>query len=133
MAGMGAMLIGMITGGIAWICFIITTLILSVVIFIDAYRHNMKAVLWAVMAILFNFYSLPVYIFVRIKMATLKCASCGTKVGQKKKYCTVCGAEVPNFDDGAIAKKVIKYVIIALAAFGILGGVYVAVVTELNL
>lgn len=117
MAGLGAMLIGMITGGIAWIFCIIGICIYAAVIFIDAYRHNMKAVLWGLMALLFNFYSLPVYIFVRIKMANFRCASCGTKVGQKKNFCPVCGAEVPKYDDGAVAKKVIKYVLIAIAVF----------------
>ena len=82
----------------------------------------MKAPLWALIALLFNFYSLPVYVIVRIKMATLKCASCGTRVGQKKKFCPECGAEVPKFDDGAIAKKVIKYVLIAVALFSVFGG-----------
>ncbi len=133
MAGLGAMLIGMITGGIAWICFIAMTFILAAVIFIDAYRHKMKAVLWAVMALLFNFYSLPVYIFVRIKMAKLKCASCGTKVGQKKNFCPVCGAEAPKFDDGAIAKKVIKYVLIAVAVFVVITIILSAISDSVNI
>ena len=34
MAGLGAMLIGMIGGGIAWMCFIITTLIRPITIII---------------------------------------------------------------------------------------------------
>ncbi len=120
MAGLGAMLIGMIGGGIAWICCVIVICIYAAVIFIDAYRHKMKAVLWALMALLFNFYSLPVYIFIRIKMANLKCVSCGTKVGQKKNFCPVCGAEAPKYDDGAVAKKVIKYVLIAVAVFWVI-------------
>ncbi len=120
MAGLGAMLIGMIGGGIAWICFIVETLILAAVIFIDAYRHGMKAWLWALMALLFNFYSLPVYIYVRIKKATLKCGSCGTKVGEKMSFCPGCGAEVRKIDDGAIAKKVIKFVLIGFAVFEII-------------
>ncbi len=132
MAGLGAMTIGLIGGGIAWLCFITFTCLLAAVIFIDAYRHKMKAVLWCVMALLFNFYSLPVYIYVRIKMANIKCESCGEKVGQKKNFCPVCGTEVPKFDDGAFAKKVIKYVLIAVAAFSVLGSIYVALTGIIN-
>lgn len=132
MAGLGAMAIGLIGGGIAWLCFITFTCLLAAAIFIDAYRHKMKAVLWCVMALLFNFYSLPVYIYVRIKMANLKCESCGEKVGQKKAFCPVCGTEVPKFDDGAIAKKVIKYVLIAVAVFSLLGSIYVALTGVIN-
>lgn len=132
MAGLGAMTIGLIGGGIAWLCFITFTCLLAAVIFIDAYRHKMKAVLWCVMALLFNFYSLPVYIYVRIKMANIKCESCGEKVGQKKNFCPVCGTEVPKFDDGAFAKKVIKYVLIAVVAFSVLGSIYVALTGIIN-
>ncbi len=132
MAGLGAMAIGLIGGGIAWLCFIVFTCLLAGVIFIDAYRHKMKAVLWCVMALLFNFYSLPFYIYVRIKMATLRCKSCGEKVGQKKNFCPVCGTEVPKFDDGAFAKKVIKYVLIAVAVFSLLCSIWVALTGIIN-
>ena len=132
MAGLGAMFIGMIGGGIAWICFIVETLILAAVIFIDAYRHNMKAWLWALMALLFNFYSLPVYIYVRIKKATLKCPSCGTKVGDKVKFCKGCGIEAPKYDDGAIAKKFFKYVLIGIAVFEIIVVGFLAIDGILN-
>lgn len=132
MAGLGAMFIGMITGGIAMVYFAVTTLILATVVFIDAYRHQLKAWLWALMVLMLNFYSLPVYIYVRIKKATLKCPSCGTKAGGKMDFCTGCGAETPDFDDGAIAKKVIKYVLIGFGAFYIIGMVYVTVVSVLN-
>lgn len=132
MAGLGAMFIGLLTGGVAWLCFIIINFLLAAVIFIDAYRHSMKAVLWGLMVLLFSFYSLPVYIYVRIKMANLKCESCGAKVGQKKNFCPVCGTEVKKFDDGAVAKKVIKYVLIAFAAFSLFGSIYVAVVNMIN-
>lgn len=132
MAGIGAMIIGMIGGGIAMAIMVVTIIIYAAIIFIDAYRHNMKAPLWALIALLFNFYSLPVYVIVRIKMATLKCASCGTRVGQKKNFCPECGAEVPKFDDGAIAKKVIKYVLIAVALFSVFGGIYVGLTDVIN-
>lgn len=132
MAGLGAMFIGMIGGGIAMACIIVSTLILAVIIFIDAYRHNMKAWLWALMAVLFNYYSLPVYVYVRIKKATLKCGSCGTKVGEKLNFCPNCGAEVRKIDDGAIAKKVLKYVLIGIAIFSVIGVAYITIDGILN-
>lgn len=127
MAGLGAMLIGMIGGGIAWIIMIVSIWIFAAIIFIDAYRHNMKAWLWALMALLFNYYSLPVYVYVRIKKATLKCGSCGTKVGEKLNFCPNCGAEVRKIDDGAIAKKVLKYVLIGIAIFSVIGVAYITI------
>lgn len=129
---MGAMLIGMVTGGIAMVCLVAMIILYAAIIFIDAYRHKMKAVLWAVMALLFNLWSLPVYIIVRIKMANLKCASCGTKVGSKKLFCPECGTEVKKIDDGAIAKKVIMYVLAAYAVFFTLGMLWIILVENIN-
>ncbi len=129
---MGAMLIGMITGGIAWICFIIMNLLLIAIISIDAYRHKMKTVLWAVMVLLFSFYAVPVYIIVRIKIACLKCSSCGTKVKNNDSFCSVCGNAVKKIDDGAIAKKVVLYVLAAYAIFHVLGMTYIVIVSVLN-
>lgn len=130
---MGAMLIGMVTGGIAMACFVAITIVYAAIIFIDAYRHKMKAVIWTVMALLFNFWSLPVYIIVRIKIANLKCTSCGTKVGSKKLFCPECGTQVKRIDDGTIAKKVILYVVAAFAIISVLGGLYVTIITELDI
>lgn len=132
MAGLGAMIIGMISGGIMMFFIAIEIIVLAVIIYFDARRHNLKAFLWAVTALLFNYYSLPFYIYVRIKTANLKCESCGTKVGQKNNFCPVCGAQVKKFDDGAFAKKVIKYVLIAVAAFSLLGSIYVALTGIIN-
>lgn len=132
MAGLGAMIIGMITGGIMMAFIAVVTVIYAVIIYIDARRHNMKAILWSVMALLFNLYSLPVYIFVRIKIANLKCTSCGVKVGEGKNFCPECGAEIRKIDDGAIAKKVIIGVLIAWAAINILGGIYMIVINYIN-
>lgn len=129
---MGAMLIGMITGGIAWICFIIINLLLASLVFIDAYRHKMKAVIWAIMVLLFNLYAIPVYIIVRIKIARLKCGSCGTKVKNSDSFCSACGNAVKKIDDGAIAKKVILYVLAAFMIFEIIGMLYIVIVSELN-
>ncbi len=132
MAGLGAMAIGLIGGGIMMFCIAVEAIIFAAIVYFDARRHNLKAVLWAVIALVFNLYSLPFYIYVRIKTANLKCESRGTKVGQKSNFCPVCGTEIKKFDDAAFAKKVIKYVIIAVAAFGILGAAYVAVIGMIN-
>ncbi|MEE1138773.1 MAG: zinc ribbon domain-containing protein [Acutalibacteraceae bacterium] len=132
MAGLGAMVIGMITGGIMMAVIAVVTVIYAIIIYFDARRHNMKAVLWAVMALIFNLYSLPVYIFVRIKIANLRCTACGIKVGEGKNFCPECGAEIKKVDDGTIAKKVIIGVLIAWAIISILGGIYTAVVSNIN-
>ena len=130
---MGAMLIGMITGGIAWLCFIVITLTLAAIVFIDAYRHKMKTLLWAVAVLLFSFYAIPVYIIVRIKIARLKCSSCGARVNNNECLCTVCGNAVKKIDDGAIAKKVVLYALAVFAIISVLGGLYVAFITALDI
>ncbi len=117
MAGLGAMLIGMIGGGFAMICIVLMIIVDAVIIFIDAHRHGMNAVAWLIMALLFNLYGLPFYIYARIKKANLKCSSCGTKLKQKEDFCHVCGAEAPQFDDGAFAEKVIKVILLIVAGF----------------
>ncbi len=129
---MGAMLIGMITGGIAWACFIAINIVLACVIFTDAHRKKMKSAVWAVMALLFSFYAVPVYIIVRIKISRLKCGSCGTRVKNDDCFCAVCGNAVKKIDDGAIAKKVILYVLAAFMFFGVLCALYVEFITKLN-
>lgn len=129
---MGAMIIGMITGGIAMAWFIAITFLYVVIVFIDAYRHKMKAVLWAAIALLFNFWSLPVYVYVRIKIATLKCPSCGGKVSNDKNFCSCCGTEIKKVDDGAIAKKFLKYVLIGWAVFSVIGVAYTALTSIWN-
>ena len=130
---MGAMLVGMITGGIAWICFITINIVLTAIISIDAHRHKMKTVIWTVMVLLFSFYAVPVYIIVRIKIARLKCSSCGTRVNNNDCFCTVCGSAIKKIDDGAIAKKVFLYVLAAFAIISVLGGLYVTIITELDI
>ena len=117
MAGLGAMLIGMIGGGIAMFCIALMIIVDAVIIFIDAHRHGMNAVAWLIMALLFNLYSLPFYIYARIKVATLKCPSCGTKVNNKDNFCPACGAQAPKFDDRAFAEKVMKVVLLIVAGF----------------
>ena len=125
---MGAMLISMVTGGIAMICIIAITAVYAAVIFIDAYRHNMKAFRWAFMAFFFNLYMLPVYIYVRVKIATLKCQSCGERVGGDKDFCPECGTAVQKVDDGKIAKKVILCVLAAYTAIMVIGMAYIIIV-----
>ncbi|MBR4859504.1 MAG: zinc ribbon domain-containing protein [Clostridia bacterium] len=132
MAGLGAMIIGMITGGFMMLFIAVIAVIYAVIIYFDARRHGMKAILWAVMALIFNLYSLPVYIFVRVKIANLKCAACGTKVGEGKNFCPECGAEIKKIDDGAIAKKVIIGVLIAAVSVYVLGGIYMIIINYIN-
>ena len=117
MAGLGAMLIGMIGGGIAWVFIIVITFMMAIVVFADAHRNNMNAVLWSIMALLFNFYSLPFYIYARVRSSTVKCSLCGAKVGNKNNFCPSCGTEVKKYDDGAFGKKVLKIVLIVIAVF----------------
>ena len=126
---MGAMIIGLITGGIFWLSFIVMNIVLASVIFFDARRHKMKPVIWAVMALLFGLYAVPVYIIVRVKIARLKCTSCGMQAVYGNNYCTVCGSPLKKFDDGAVAKKVILGVVIAFVGISIIGAVYTALIS----
>lgn len=129
---MGAMLVGMATGIAAMIFAVVLQIIIALGLFIDAHRHKMKAVNWAIAGFIFHFWILPVYIIVRIKTANLKCVSCGKRVGENKDFCPECGTAVQKIDDGAIAKKFVLYVLAALAVFVVLGTVYTVIVTELN-
>jgi DNA-directed RNA polymerase subunit RPC12/RpoP len=95
MAGLGAMFIGMIGGGIAMLCLFLMALILAVIVFIDARCSGMKAVFWGIIAFVFNIYSLPFYIYARVKSATVRCTSCGARVGSKNNFCPDCGARKP--------------------------------------
>ncbi len=121
---MGAMLVGIVTGMFAWIFFIVFTILFALLIFIDARRHNMKSGLWAITALILNFYILPVYIYTRIKIATLKCENCGAKVNQKN-FCSQCGSEIRKFNDEAILKKFLKIVLIVVAVILVVGSIYV--------
>lgn len=130
---MGAMLVGMITGMAAMAFAVTIQIIITVILFIDAYRHNMKAVRWAIAGFMFNFWSLPVYIIVRIKMANPKCKSCGEKLRADQNFCPVCGTAVKKIDDGAIAKKFILYAILASVVICVLGEICTAIVKGLNI
>lgn len=127
MAGLGAMTISLIGGGIAWLCMITIRCLFIAAVFIDSGIHKMKTLNWCIMALFFGFYILPFYIYARIKMANVKCESCGEKVGQKKNFYPVCGTEVPKFDDGAFAKKSIKWIILLVIVFIIFSGIYTLV------
>lgn len=133
MAGLGAMLIGMIGGGIAMFLFFLMTVTEAVIVFFDARCHGMNAVLWGVTALLFNFYSLPFYIYARVKSATVICSSCGTKVGNKNNFCPKCGTEVQKFDDAAFCKKVLKIVLIVAAVFYGVSVIWVALTGILDI
>ena len=133
MAGLGAMTIGLIGGGIAWFCFIVFRCLIALVISIDSYIHKMRVGIWCVMAIIFGSYALIVYIYARVKMETFKCESCGEKVGQKKNFCPVCGTEVAKFDDGAFAKKSIKWIIIGHILLIIFSGIYMMLTEMINI
>ena len=114
------------------ICIVLMIIIDAVIIFVDAHRHGMNAVAWLIMALLFNLYSLPFYIYARIKVATLKCPSCGTKVNNKDNFCPACGAQAPKFDDGAFAEKIMKVVLLIAAVFIGISVIWVTLTGILN-
>lgn len=104
---MGAMLIGMATGFAAMFFVVVIQIIIALVLFIDARRHKMNALSWAVAGFLLNFWTVAVYIGVRIRMCFLKCPQCGAKIKASADYCPECYKLFKKFDDGAIAKKFI--------------------------
>ncbi len=132
MAGLGAMFIGMIGGGIAMLCLFLMALILAVIVFIDARCSGMKAVFWGIIAFVFNIYSLPFYIYARVKSATVRCTSCGARVGGKNNFCPDCGAEVQKYDDGAFGKKVLKIVLIIFGVFYVVSLAYIVIMGILS-
>lgn len=107
---MGAMLVGMATGLMAMFFIAVEKIIIAVALFVIAHRQGMNAVKWAVAGFLLDFWTILVYIIVRIKIANLKCASCGEKVGKNAEFCPNCGERVKKIDDGEIAKKFVLYV-----------------------
>ena len=132
MAGLGAMFIGMIGGGIAMLCLFLVALILAVIVFVDARCKGMKAVFWGIIACVFNIYSLPFYIYARVKSATVRCTSCGARVGSKNNFCSDCGAEVQKYDDGAFGKKVLKIVLIIFGIFYVVSLAYIVIMGILS-
>lgn len=119
---------GMATGMFAIGFAVITSIIYLVILFVDAKRSGLQAVNWLVVGLVLNLWSLPVYIAVRIKIAKLKCDSCGTKYGANKAICPNCGAAVKKIDDGRIAERLILGVIAAGAVIFVLFVLYTLII-----
>ncbi len=128
---MGAMLVGMATGIAAMIFSIVVSAVIALILFIDARRHKMKALNWAIAGLLFNFWVVPVYIIARIRLATLKCKVCGAKVGPNVNFCLFCGAAVEKPDDGNLAKRFVIYAVGIMAGIIAVGTVYTIIVDVL--
>ncbi len=114
---MGAMLIGMITGGIAWIFFIISSIVNAVVMFFLARYLKMNSFKWAISGLILNFYSEIFFVAALIAMKTRKCKSCGKKIENIDGYCVNCGEKITKLDDGRFALRYPFF--IYLSVFGI--------------
>ncbi len=104
MAYMGAMLIGMITGGIMMAVLGTITLVLCIAVFIDSRRHGMKTGWWIVATLICNFYTVVPYVAVRVKKARRKCPACSSKAGENDSYCESCGSQLKEVNDAKVAK-----------------------------
>lgn len=114
---MGAMIIGMITGGIAWIMLIISSIINAVIMLFLARYLKMNSVKWAISGLILNIYSEIFFVAALIAMKTRKCKSCGARIENIDGYCVNCGEKISKLDDGKFA---LKYpFIIYLSVFGI--------------
>lgn len=102
---MGAMIVGMITGGIAWIIFIISSIINAVIMFFLARYLKMNSLKWAISGLILNFYCEVFFVAALIAMKTRKCKSCGARVENIDGYCVNCGKEISKLDDGKFALK----------------------------
>ncbi len=92
---MGAMLIGMATGGFALACCaVIVNIVAAVIIFIDARRRKMKAALWLFMALFFGLAVVPFYLIIKMKIIKQKCSWCGAKVDKDSVFCMQCGTKI---------------------------------------
>ncbi len=121
---MFAMLVGMVTGVMAMAGIIIEKIIIAAALFFVARRQGMNAPNWLIAGVLLDFWTVLVYIIVRIKIAKQKCASCGERVGKAAVYCSNCGEKVKKIDDGAIAKKFVLGVVISIAVFSVIGVIW---------
>lgn len=113
---MGAMIIGMITGGIAWMMLIISSIINAVIMFFLARYLKMNSVKWAISGLILNFYCEVFFVIALIAMKTRKCKSCGARVENIDGCCVNCGEKITKLDDGKFA---IRYPLIIW--FSILG------------
>lgn len=114
---MGAMLIGMITGGIAWIMFIISSIINAVIMFFLARYLRMNSVKWGISGLVLNFYSEIFFVVALIAMKTRKCKSCGKKIENIDGYCVNCGEKITKLDESKFALRYPLF--IYLSVFGI--------------
>lgn len=102
---MGAMIIGMITGGIAWMMFIISSIINAVIMFFLARYLKMNSVKWAISGLILNFYCEVFFVIALIAMKTRKCKACGTRVENIDGFCVNCGEKISKLDDGKFALR----------------------------
>ena len=104
MAYMGAMMIGMVAGGIMMAVMGTVTLVLGIAVFIDSRRHGMKTGWWIVAVLICSVYTVIPYVAVRIKKAHRKCPVCSSKAGEKDSYCESCGSQLKEVNDARVAK-----------------------------
>lgn len=94
---MGAMIIGMATGGFAMMCCtVIVNMIVAVIVFVDARRCKTKPLVWTFMSLLFGPAAVPFYLVVKWKISKRKCSRCGTKIDKDAVYCIQCGEKINN-------------------------------------
>lgn len=104
MAYMGAMLIGMVAGGIMMAVLGTVTLALGIAVFIDSRRHGMKTGWWIVAVLICSVYTIVPYVAVRVKKAHRKCGICSSKAGENDSYCESCGSKLKEINDAGVAK-----------------------------
>ena len=104
MAYMGAMLIGMVAGGIMMAVLGTVTLVLGIAVFIDSRRHGMKTGWWIVAVLICSVYTIVPYVAVRVKKAHRKCGTCSSKAGENDSYCESCGSKLKEINDAGVAK-----------------------------
>lgn len=126
---MGAMLIGMITGGIAWMMFIISSIINAVIMFFLARYLKMNSVKWAVSGLILNFYCEVFFVIALIAMNTRKCKSCSARVENIDGFCVNCGEKISKLDDGKFA---LKYPLIIWFSILGIGGIVMIICSVLS-
>lgn len=126
---MDAMIIGMITGGIAWMIFIVSSIINAVVMFFLARYLKMNSLRWAVSGLIFNFYSELLFVAALIAMKTRKCKACGTRVENIDGFCVNCGEKISKLDDGKFA---LKYPLIIWFSILGIGGIVMIICSVLS-
>ena len=120
---MGAMLVGMATGvaamGISFVLIgfsVVTRTVIALIIRTKARQLNMDSGLWAVTGFLLGLWIIPVYIFAKRKMASLKCTACGKQNEHSANFCVSCGAPVSHFEDGRFLKRILLIAVAVIVA-----------------